>query len=123
MKQVLGCLVTFALLLCFCLYHLARLETLVTHTCTLLDTALEANTKQAAANAAQEASNYWNEAQSYLGFVLRHDQLDRVAEELALLQSYAQSEDEDDFQSHCLSLRTTLHHILQMELPLLENLL
>ena len=100
-----------------------NLETVIHTTSFYLEQALQAQDKKEAAAAAGHASQSWKDAQTILGLTLRHDQLDEVAESLALLKSYAQSEDVDDFRSHCLSLLAKLSHILQMERPLPENII
>lgn len=66
------------------------------------------------------AGEFWEANSGFLCTVLRHDQVDAVAQALARLEA---STEHDDFYSTCAELLLTLEHIAQTELPLLRNIL
>lgn len=126
MKQVLTAGVLLVVLLGLSFWSAGAVTETVTETETFLLHAIEAQTgknEAAAIISIQQASEHWSRHEKFLDIFLRHDDVDNVIIELARLQSYAATVDDDDFLSNCSALLATLQHIRSMEWPLIHNIL
>lgn len=81
------------------------------------------NRLHAAAENAEKALKYWESKTDLLEILLRHDEVDKIGQDLSAIRSYAQTEDYDDFMALCASVRMELLHIQKSELPKPENIL
>ena len=71
----------------------------------------------------KKAGASWEQQQLFFGTVLRHDEIDDVTEEFTRLESYATTEDQDDFLSNCKALIARLKHVQEMEKLTLLNIM
>ena len=122
MKHVSISLVILSVLLIFCLLSSAYISKVVDHTSALLENAAEEAYRAQTVDLVKEASSYWEQHQHSFCMLLRHDEVDEVVCEMALLQAYAIQEDWDDFDGNCASLLARLQHIKEMEKPSLHNI-
>lgn len=126
MKHVCLGLSILALILALCLFTAHYTSDTVQRTSALLEEAVEARRAGDEAEAlrlVRAASAHWKDHEAYFGTVLRHDEIDDVIGEFARLESYARSQDQDDFYSNCAALLSELEHIEQMEWPFFHNIL
>lgn len=126
MKHTVLSVSILILILAFCLLSASYTSNAVQKTSALLEEALEARREDdqaASIHLVQAASSHWKEHEAYFGTVLRHDEIDDVIGEFARLESYARSQDQDDFYSNCAALLSELEHIEQMEWPFFHNIL
>lgn len=86
-------------------------------------TEVRAEEFETATDTIASAETHWNDHMSFFGTVLRHDETDEVLYDFAALGDLAQSEDTGEFLSRSATLLARLHHIAQMEKPLLHNIL
>lgn len=122
---VIACSILLALF-GFSLWSASTVQAHVTQTEALLQQAMEQQlleNREAAQEAIQSASDYWEKKEALFEILLRHDDVDCVMEEFARLCAYASTVDEDDFVSNCSALLATLRHIREMEWPLIHNIL
>lgn len=126
MKQTIAACCILLLLLGLSYYAACTVDRLITDTQTLLHHAVtlqnDGDTVQAR-TVLHQASDYWQQNQSCLEILLRHDDVESVTVEFARLRSYAVTVDEDDFLSNCNGLLATLQHIRDMEWPWINNIL
>ena len=126
MKFILSSLLLFSLLLGLCLFSAAYVSHAVEETELLLTDAMALQQQDRYADAAAMthwAADRWNSHQTYFGTVLRHDEMDDVIREFSRLESYADTQDTEEYLSNCAALLATLKHIREMEWPYLYNLL
>lgn len=126
MKHVCMSVSILTLILVFTIFSAHHTSNLVTRTSDLLDEAVEARRTgdlDTSLHLVQAASSHWKDHEEYFGAVLRHDEIDTVIGEFARLESYARSQDQDDFYSNCAALLSELEHIEQMEWPFFHNIL
>lgn len=126
MKYIAICLSCFFALLILCTYSAIRVIDAVEKTTVVLETAVQAENhggKEASLQIIRQASDIWKSHEPFFGTVLRHDEIDNVVEEFARLESYASTEDQDDFLSNCKALIARLKHIQEMEKPTFQNIM
>lgn len=126
MKYIYWSLACFLLMLALCLYSSACVMNAVQDTTQLLEAAVEAEQRGSKKDLLQNihaAGSAWKSHELFFGTVLRHDEVDSVMEEFSRLESYAATQDQDDFLSNCNALIARLEHIRQMEKPSLQNIM
>ena len=126
MRSFLISIILLTCIISFCVLSACFVSNRVTHTELLLEKALMLQNQKQSEQAARQvktAAEYWNKSQVYFGTILQHDEVDSVGEEMARLEAYARSEDQDDFLSNCAGLLAKLHHIREMEWPFIFNIL
>ncbi len=126
MKYIYISLTCFFIMLALCSYSSVQVIKAVDETTQILKTAVEADksgNKEEALSIVKKASAAWKGHELFFGTVLRHDEVDEVVEEFARLESYASTEDQDDFRSNCRALIARLEHIQTMEKPTLQNIM
>lgn len=126
MRSLLTSLILLTSLVSFCVFSACFVSNRVAHTELLLEKAQQLQQQQQSTQAARQvriAAEYWKDSQAYFGTVLQHDEVDSIGEEMARLESYATSKDQDDFFSNCAGLLEKLRHIREMEWPFVFNVL
>ena len=126
MKYLVASIVSISLMVSLCVLSSWLVIKAVDETTSLLEEAVAAEKserKDDSLRIIREASQSWNRHQVFFGTVLRHDEIDEVIEEFARLESYATTQDQDDFLSNCCALVTRLEHIKSMEKPTFENIM
>ncbi len=126
MKYIVSSILLFLVLFGLCLASAAYVSNAVQETEALLADAMtlqqHGHAREAAA-VTHSAADRWNSHQTYFGTVLRHDEVDDVIREFSRLESYADTEDREEFLGNCAALLATLKHIREMEWPYIYNLL
>ena len=126
MKYIFVSLGLSLLMTALCLYSSFCITQAVQETTYLLEAAVEAEkagNKEDAVRIVHEAAQSWKSHEIFFGTVLRHDEIDSVIEEFARLESYASTQDQDDFLSNCHALIARLEHIKEMERPTFQNIM
>lgn len=126
MKYIIVSLLLLSIMFCLCLYSSAQVIRAVQETSELLEEAVAAEDngeKEISLHMIRTARDTWREHETFFGTVLRHDEIDNVTEEFAKLESYASTEDQDDFRSHCAALLSRLAHIVEMEKTTFSNIM
>lgn len=126
MKYIYISLICFFIMLALCSYSSVQVIKTVDETTQILKTAIDADQsghKEETISIVKKASEAWKSHELFFGTVLRHDEVDEVVEEFARLESYAATEDQDDFLSNCRALIARLEHIQTMEKPTLQNIM
>ncbi len=116
----------FLIMLLLCVYSASCVIKTVDETAQILEKAIEtelAGNDTQTQEIIKEASKSWESHQLFFGTVLRHDEIDNVTEEFARLESYATTEDQDDFLSNCKALIARLMHVQEMEKLTLQNIM
>lgn len=126
MKYIYTSIFCFLAVLILCTYSSIRIIDYVGETEQLLEEAVDAEKqgdKEESLHIIQKAGKSWKNRELFFGTVLRHDEIDGVMEEFARLESYASTEDQDDFLSNCKALIARLQHIQEMEKPSFQNIM
>ena len=126
MKFIYISISCFLVVLLLCSYSANCVIQKVQETVDILESAVQADAleeKEHSLKIIKEAHASWESHQLFFGTVLRHDEIDNVIEEFARLESYASTEDQDDFISNCKALLARLKHIQEMERPILQNIM
>ena len=126
MKFIFISTACFLIMLLLCVYSASCVIKTVDETAQILEKAIEtelAGNDTQTQEIIKEASESWENHQLFFGTVLRHDEIDNVTEEFARLESYATTEDQDDFLSNCKALIARLKHVQEMEKLTLQNIM
>lgn len=123
MKPVTISLVILSALLLFSLVSSAYISTVVDQTSLYLENASSEEYRDQTEALVKHAASYWQGHQSGFGMLLRHDEVDEIICEMALLEAYAKQEDWDDFDGNCACLLARLRHIKEMQRLTLHNIL
>lgn len=126
MKFIIISLLLLGVMLGLCLYTSSQVIDAVQNTSALLEEAITAEksgNKELALQMVRAARDEWHNHETFFGTVLRHDEIDDITEEFARLESYASTEDQDDFRSNCAALLSSLTHIDHMERTTFENIM
>lgn len=123
MKHVTISLIILSVVLIFSVLSSAHISSVVDHTTACLEDASAKENRDRAEILVNDAATYWKNHQSGFGMLLRHDEVDEVICEMALLQAYASQEDWDDFEGNCACLLARLEHIKEMQRLTLHNIL
>lgn len=126
MKYIYTSIACFLAVLLLCSYSSIRVIKHVEETTQYLEEAIAAERrgdKTESLQIVQKARKSWCSHELFFGTVLRHDEVDGVIEEFARLESYASTEDQDDFLSNCKALLARLKHIQEMEKPSFQNIM
>lgn len=126
MKFIFISTACFLMMLLLCVYSASCVIKTVDETAQILEKAIEtelAGNDTQTQEIIKEASESWESHQLFFGTVLRHDEIDNVTEEFARLESYASTEDQDDFLSNCKALIARLKHVQEMEKLTLQNIM
>lgn len=126
MRHILFPLLLLLFVISFCLFSALYVANTIDQTELCLDTAIgayKAHNQDLTEHYLAMASSVWNGRQLFLGIIMEHEDVDEISSSFARLQSYAHTEDHDDFLSNCAALGTTLSHIREMEWPYLQNIL
>lgn len=126
MKFIIISLLLLSVMLFLCMYASSQVIQAVQTTSSLLEESIAAEEngdKEHSLQMLRAARDQWRKHETFFGTVLRHDEIDNVIEEFAKLESYASTEDQDDFRSNCAALLARLAHIGQMEKPTFENIM
>lgn len=122
MKPITISLAILSTLLIFSLLTSSHISSVVDQTSSYLEDALLETNRSQSVRLVSDATAYWKENQTCFGLLLRHDEIDEVICEMALLQAYAEQEDWDDFDGNCAGLLARLQHIKEMEQFSLQNI-
>ena len=122
MKMIIASVLLLAILTILCIGSAIYVTNSVSQTASILEDALPQDTTTAL-SAVQAASARWDSCATIFGTVLRHDEIDSVAEDFARLENFARTKDWEEFLSTRAALLVKLHHIHEMELPSLKNIL
>lgn len=116
----------FLIMLLLCVYSASCVIKAVDETSQILEKAVQtenAGDDEQTLEMIKKAGATWEQQQLFFGTVLRHDEIDNVTEEFARLESYASTEDQDDFLSNCKALIARLKHVQEMEKLTLQNIM
>lgn len=126
MKLYLICFLIIMLLIGLCVFSIQFLSDMITYTCTIIRDATELY-KAGEANTALQlitnAEDRWKQNETTLGALLSHSELEAVVSDFAELKARIQCDDSDDYEATASTLLLQLEHILEMEYPLLQNIL
>ena len=126
MKFIFISIVCFLIMLLLCVYSASCVIKTGDETAQILEKAVQtenAGDDEQTLEMIKKAGASWEQHQLFFGTVLRHDEIDDVTEEFARLESYASTEDQDDFLSNCRALITRLKHVQEMEKLTLQNIM
>lgn len=123
MKHIAISLIILSVLLIFSLLTSNHISAVVDQTTIFLERASKEENRALAESLVDGAAKYWKKHQSGFGMLLRHDEVDEVICEMALLQAYAHREDWDDFDGNCACLLARLQHIKEMQNLTMHNVL
>ena len=126
MNRFWAALILLATLLCACIASATTVNNFSNQTIDHLEKAMDhAEQKNyAAANAyCKQAQNLWSSKASLIGSLLRHSEADKVGTGLVQLVSYSATADHDEFLALCAEVIHDIHHVRDMEFPLLRNIL
>jgi len=125
MKPLLLSILLLSLLIAICFYAAFSVSNVINETEWFLNQSVahqKNGDRRNAASFTERAISCWEENETLLGMIIRHDAVDDVEREFAGLKAYAHSDDEDDFFSTSAKLLSALHHIRDMEWPFLRNI-
>lgn len=123
MKHITISLAILSAALVFSLLSSAHVSSVVDQTTAFLERASTEENRERAEALVSDAEKFWKSHQSVFGMLLRHDEVDEVICDMALLQAYANQEDWDDFDGNCACLLARLEHIKEMQRLTLHNIL
>ena len=126
MKYITVSLLLLGVMICLTLYSSSQVIQAVQDTAGLLEAAMTAEItgeEEKALDLVRAARDEWKKHEVFFGTVLRHDEIDDVTQEFARLESYASTEDQDDFRSNCAALLSQLSHLVEMDKATFQNIM
>ncbi len=123
MKHITISLAILSVVLVFSLLSSAHVSSVVDQTTAFLERASTEENRDRAEALVNDAEKFWKHHQPGFGMLLRHDEVDEVICDMALLQAYASRKDWDDFDGNCACLLARLEHIKEMQCLTLHNIL
>ena len=125
MKHVLIACIILLAVLAFCIFSMLCVRAAAARTLEALALSYQSarnHNFSAAALALSDAERSWNQHEDFFSSVLAHDEVDRVAGDLAELRQYVLVGDYDDYLAVVSGLMETLRHMRQVELPVYYNI-